>query len=99
VRRRRQELALTQGAGAPAVSRSTVSLAETRGTLPSTVATRGALARMLRWESDACDRLERGEEPVPVETEGPDLQEIRALLASARLALDVLSQHIDSAGQ
>jgi hypothetical protein len=97
VRRRRRELRLTQSDGEPDVSRSTVARAEGEGVLPTQAVTASAFAAMLGWESDACDRLRRGEEPVPLPGTpgGPeavltDAAELRALAMGALRLLDVL---------
>lgn len=101
VRRRRREMRLTQSDGEPDVSRSTVARAELYGSLPNHPVTAGALAAFLGWEADACDRLRRGEPPVPLpgtpggphaEVESPS--ELRAIARAAQQLLDLLVQRL-----
>ena len=78
------------------MSRSTISRAETDGTLPTHGPTVAAFARFLRWEPDACERLLRGEDPVELRGGAPDglspieLAELRELAVMAHKCLGIL---------
>ena len=96
VRKRRMELGLNQevsSAGGP--SRTVMSQAERKGILPKSASVQRKFCRVLKWQLDAVERLERGEVPLEA-ADSLTHDEIRAVVRTMRYALDSLEARLDA---